>query len=187
MAIRTKSVIFKKDGEYTVFSKVYNAEKVEEPSHVDLVTKAITRGFSDSDFLALGTSTWEPFTVEIYPELNEKAKKKISKLIKADIIKIIENIQKENFDYFAYIDNKLEELRNKLTVAKTLEQTKEINEPINSASDLVADTPVQPQAPVEQPSPVAPAQNIPQNSAANMFDVSNDANIFDNPGQTMTM
>lgn len=91
MAIRAKSVIFKRDDEYTVFSKVYNAEKVEEPSHVDLVTKAMVRGFSDNDFLALSTSTWEPFTVEIYPELNEKSKKKIIKLIKEDIIKIIKN------------------------------------------------------------------------------------------------
>ena len=94
MTIRAKSVIFKKDGDYTIFSKVYNAEKVEEPSHVDLVTKAITRGFSDNDFLALSTSTWEPFTTEIYPELDEKIKKKITKLIKADIIRIIENHKK---------------------------------------------------------------------------------------------
>ena len=94
MPIRAKSVIFKKDGEYTVFSKVYNAEKVEEPSHVDLVTKAMVRGFSDNDFLALSTSTWEPFTTEIYPELDEKIKKKITKLIKADIIRIIENHKK---------------------------------------------------------------------------------------------
>lgn len=91
MPIRAKSVIFKKDGEYTVFSKVYNAERVEEPSHVDLVTKAITRGFSDNDFLALSTSTWEPFTVEIYPELDEKSKKKISKLIKSDIKSILQD------------------------------------------------------------------------------------------------
>ncbi len=95
MPIRAKSVIFKKDGECTVFSKVYNAEKVEEPSHIDLVTKAITRGFSDNDFLALSTSTWKPFTTEIYPELDEKIKKKITKLIKADIIRIIENHKKK--------------------------------------------------------------------------------------------
>lgn len=95
MPIRAKSVIFKKDGEYTIFSKVYNAEKIEEPSHVDLVTKAMVRGFSDNDFLALSTSTWEPFTTEIYPELDGKIKKKITKLIKADIIRIIENYKKK--------------------------------------------------------------------------------------------
>lgn len=91
MTIRAKSVIFKKDGEYTVFSKVYNVEKVEEPSHIDLVTKAIARGFSDHDFLALSTSTWDPFTTEIYPELNEKLKNKISKLIKDDIKSILQD------------------------------------------------------------------------------------------------
>ncbi len=91
MTIRAKSVIFKRDGEYTVFSKVYNVEKTEEPSHIDLVSKAIKRGFSDNDFLALSTSTWNPFTTEIYPELDEKIKKKISKLIKEDIMRIIEN------------------------------------------------------------------------------------------------
>ena len=80
----------KKDDEYTVFSKVYNAEKVEEPSHVDLVTKAIVRGFSDNDFLALSTSTWDPFTIEIYPELNEDIKKRITKRIKIDIGNMIE-------------------------------------------------------------------------------------------------
>lgn len=95
MTIRAKSVIFKKDGEYTVFLKVYNAEKVEEPSHVDLVTKAMIRGFSDNDFLALSTSTWEPFTTEIYPILDEKTKNKVSKLIKNNIIRIIETHKKK--------------------------------------------------------------------------------------------
>ena len=94
MPIRAKSVIFKKDGEYTIFSRVYDVEKTGEPSHIDLVTKAMVRGFSDNDFLALSTSTWEPFTTEIYPELDEKIKKKITKLIKADIIRIIENHKK---------------------------------------------------------------------------------------------
>ena len=94
MPIRAKSVIFKKDGEYTIFSKVYNAEKVEEPSHIDLVTKAITRGFSDNDFLALSTSTWEPFTIEIYPELKEDIKKRITKRIKRDISDMIEEHKK---------------------------------------------------------------------------------------------
>lgn len=91
MAIRAKSVIFKKDGEYVIFSKVYNTEKTEEPSHVDLVSKAITRGFSDHDFLALSTSTWDPFTTEIYPELNKKTKNKISKLIKDSIKSILQD------------------------------------------------------------------------------------------------
>lgn len=91
MTIRAKSVIFKRNGEYTVLSKVYNVEKVEEPSHIDLVTKAIKMGFTDNDFLALSTSTWKPFTTEIYPELDGKIKKKLSKLIKADIMRIIES------------------------------------------------------------------------------------------------
>ena len=95
MTIRAKSVIFKKDGEYTVFSKVYNVEKVEEPSHVDLVTKALKRGFSDNDFLALSTSTWDPFTIEIYPELKEDIKKRIIKRIKRDISDIIETHKKK--------------------------------------------------------------------------------------------
>lgn len=90
MTIRAKSVIFKKDGEYTVFSKVYDVEKIEEPSHVDLVTKAMVRGFSDKGFLALSTATWDPFTIEIYPELNEDIKKRIIKRIKRDISNIIE-------------------------------------------------------------------------------------------------
>lgn len=90
MTIRAKSVIFKKDGEYTIFSKVYNAEKIEEPSHVDLVTKALKRGFKDKDFLALSTSTWDPFTIEIYPELNEDIKKRITRRIKRDISDMIE-------------------------------------------------------------------------------------------------
>lgn len=90
MTIRAKSVIFKKDDEYTIFSKVYNVEKVEEPSHIDLVTRAITKGFTDSDFFALSTSTWNPFTVEIYPQLDEKTKKKLSKLIKLDIQSILQ-------------------------------------------------------------------------------------------------
>lgn len=90
MTIRAKSVIFKKDGEYTLFSKVYDVEKTEEPSHIDLVTRAIQRGFTDNDFFALSTSTWKPFTAEIYPELDEKVKKKISKLIKLDIQLILQ-------------------------------------------------------------------------------------------------
>lgn len=94
MTIRAKSVIFKKDGEYTIFSKVYDIEKIDEPSHLDLITNAIKQGFSDKDFFVLSTSTWEPFTVEIYPELTEKIKKKISKLIKTDIMRIIENHKK---------------------------------------------------------------------------------------------
>lgn len=88
MTVRAKSVIFKKDGEYTVFSKVYDIEKIAEPSHLDLVTKAIKQGFSDKDFFAISTSTWKPFTIEMYPEPTEKIKKKISKLIK-DNIKLI--------------------------------------------------------------------------------------------------
>ena len=90
MTIRAKSVIFKKDGEYTIFSRVYDVEKTGEPSHVDLVTKAMVRGFSDNDFLALNTSTWDPFTIEIYPELNEDIKKRVTKRIKKDISEIIE-------------------------------------------------------------------------------------------------
>lgn len=90
MTIRAKSVIFKKDGEYTVFSKVYDVEKTGDPSHIDLVTKALKRGFNDKDFLALSTSTWDPFTIEIYPELNEDIKKRIIKRIKRDISNIIE-------------------------------------------------------------------------------------------------
>ena len=90
MVIRAKSVVFKKDGEYTIFSKVYDVEKVEEPSHIDLVTKALKRGFSDNDFLALSTSTWNPFTIEIYPQLDGKTKKKLSKLIKLDIQLILQ-------------------------------------------------------------------------------------------------
>lgn len=90
MTIRAKSVIFKKDGEYTIFSKVYDAEKTGEPSHIDLVTKALKRGFSDKDFLALSTSTWDPFTIEIYPELNKDIEKRITKHIKRDISDIIE-------------------------------------------------------------------------------------------------
>lgn len=90
MTIRAKSVIFKKDGEYTIFSRVYDVEKTGEPSHVDLVTKAITRGFSDNDFLALSTSTWDPFTIEIYPELNKDIEKRITKRIKKDVSDIIE-------------------------------------------------------------------------------------------------
>ena len=90
MTIRAKSVIFKKDGEYTIFSRVYDVEKTGEPSHVDLVTKAITRGFSDNDFLALSTSTWDPFTIEIYPELNKDIKKRITRRIKRDIGDMVE-------------------------------------------------------------------------------------------------
>jgi len=90
MTIRAKSVIFKKDGEYAIFSRVYDVEKTGEPSHVDLVTKAITRGFSDNDFLALSTSTWDPFTIEIYPELNKDIEKRITKRIKKDVSDIIE-------------------------------------------------------------------------------------------------
>ena len=86
-----ESLTVKKDGEYTIFSKVYDIEKTGEPSHIDLVTKTITRGFSDNDFLALSTSTWNPFTIEIYPELDEKSKKKISKLIKDDIKLILQD------------------------------------------------------------------------------------------------
>lgn len=91
MTIRAKSIILKRDSEYIVLSKVYDAEKVNEPSHLDLVTKAIKQGFSDKDFFALSTSTWEPFTTEIYPKLPEKIKNKISKSIKVDIMRIIEN------------------------------------------------------------------------------------------------
>ncbi len=94
MTIRAKSVIFKKDGEYTIFSKVYNVEKTGEPSHVDLVTKAVKRGFSDNDFIALSTSTWNPFTTEIYPELNEDIKKRVTKRIKRDISDMIEEHKK---------------------------------------------------------------------------------------------
>lgn len=90
MTIRAKSVIFKKDGEYTIFSRVYDVEKTGEPSHVDLVTKAITRGFSDNDFLALSTSTWDPFTIEIYPELNKDIEKRITRRIKRDIGDMVE-------------------------------------------------------------------------------------------------
>lgn len=97
MTIRAKSVIFKKDGEYKVFSKVYDIEKIDEPSHLDLITKAINQGFSDKDFFVLSTSTWEPFTVEIYPELTEKIKKKISKLIKDNIKLILQNRETKNF------------------------------------------------------------------------------------------
>lgn len=91
MTIRAKSVIFKKDGEYTVFSKVYDIEKIDEPSHLDLITKVIKRGFLDKDFFVLSTSTWEPFTTEIYPELTEKIKKKISRLIKNNIQEILQD------------------------------------------------------------------------------------------------
>ena len=90
MIIRAKSVVFKKDGEYTVFSKVYDAEKVEEPSHISLFMKAITKGFTDNDFFVLSTSTWDPFTAEIYPRLDEKTEKKLSKLIKLDIQLILQ-------------------------------------------------------------------------------------------------
>lgn len=90
MTIRAKSVVFKKDGEYTIFSKVYDVEKVEEPSHIDLFTKVITKGFTDNDFFALSTSTWNPFTIEIYPQLDGKTKKKLSKLIKLDIQLILQ-------------------------------------------------------------------------------------------------
>jgi hypothetical protein len=89
MTIRAKSVVFKRDGEYTIFSKVYDVEKIEEPSHLDLVNKAIKNGFSDKDFLALSTSTWDPFTIELYPELTQKAMDKIKSLIKKDIVRIL--------------------------------------------------------------------------------------------------
>ena len=50
MTIRAKSVVFKRDGEYTVFSKVYNVEKTEDPFHSDLLLKASKKGFKDEYF-----------------------------------------------------------------------------------------------------------------------------------------
>ena len=85
MNIRIKSVVFKKNGRYTVFSKIYNIENKNEPSHLDLVTKAISKGFSDNNFIALSTSTWNPFTIDIFPK--SKNEYFIEKLIKNSIEK----------------------------------------------------------------------------------------------------
>lgn len=155
-----------------------------------------------------------------------------------EILKIIESIQKENFDYFAYVDTKLEELANKLSTVKSQvdiqEQAVVPNQPAvpaqpvvepaldakkeelfndfgigNSTAAQVPDNKeqifadfnvsgsvpiqpvppaqpiqpepvqqnIQPEAPVNQP--IMPNQNISQN------DIS--GNIFDNPGQQMTV
>lgn len=85
MPIRAKSVIFYKDGEYTVLSNVYEAASTGEPAHIDLVSKAMRRGFTNRDFVAACISTWNPYTIEIYPELEECMQKKIKRLVKADI------------------------------------------------------------------------------------------------------
>lgn len=85
MPIRAKSVVFYKDGEYTVLSNVYEAEYTVEPAHIDLVSRAMRRGFTDRDFIAACTSTWNPYTIEIYPELEEHIQKKIRRLVKSDI------------------------------------------------------------------------------------------------------
>ena len=93
MTIRAKSVVFKRDGEYTVFSKVYDVEKTEDPFHSDLLLKASKKGFKDEHFVAISTSTWDPYTIEIYPELTQKIATKVKNLVKEDIIRIL-NIQK---------------------------------------------------------------------------------------------
>ena len=85
MPIRAKSVVFYRDGEYAVFSNVYEAEYTSEPAHIDLVSQAMRRGFTDRDFIAACTSTWNPYTIEIYPDLEERAQKRIKRLVKSDI------------------------------------------------------------------------------------------------------
>ena len=85
MSIRAKSVVFYKDGEYTVFSTVYDAESTAEPYHVELVSQAMRRGFTDREFIAACIATWKPYTIEIYPEPEERIQKKIKRLVKSDI------------------------------------------------------------------------------------------------------
>ena len=82
-----KSAIFKKDGKFKVYSDVYDAQLDDPPMHVSLVNKAIKDGYTDHHFIAIATSTWIPFTTDIYPDLPLEDYKKVKELIRKDVLK----------------------------------------------------------------------------------------------------
>ena len=89
MALRAKSVIFKRDNEYKVYSLVYDTTKTSEPYHLQLFQKAMKEGYEDKDFLAVGTAMWNPLEIDIYPNLDKKAEAKVKAVIRRQFIKYL--------------------------------------------------------------------------------------------------
>lgn len=89
MAIRAKSVIFKKDNRYKVYSLIYDTTRTSEPYHLQLFQKAMKEGYADKDFLAVSTAVWDPLEIDIYPDIDKNTKAKVKAVIRRQFIKYL--------------------------------------------------------------------------------------------------
>ena len=92
MTIRIKSIVFKKDGKYKVYIKIFNAIKTTA-HHLELADKALKEGYKSKHLIAVCDSTWNPFSLDVCQGISEKEYKKIYKLIYNKVKRRLEEIK----------------------------------------------------------------------------------------------